>query len=525
MDKGFTQVTTSRNLLPGQYQLGNTIFGKYTNIKVENFDPQSYNVTAQDMQQNRSDEIGFGIDSLQAQPITMRLSVLDNRVLPSMTGYTGLTLPPGFDLRGQETLDRLGAEWKSNDMRSNWGAAKPLFCCGRDGVTRVVYGRPRKFKQTKRSESSEGWSVDAEFMRLDTLCYREDETVMEIMPGAAPTYAERTEGNAPAWLRIYGEGPITHPIVTIGDQQVELDMTIAEGEAFEVSSYPWRRRSIDSNRRNLGALLIGETQYLDRLILPPNTRTPVRWTSSGVNTWTPALGTQAWSESIDNLDSFNLSSAFATIGGKVVVALDLLNFGNPSFPWLDMPQKFIRNALLESTSAVRYDKDQFSSARQYCEAKLVNPINGRSGIAIMSNDAMTNYVVGEVKTAIGGNYLRIRTGTAYNTYSSVRAEWQNTAPLGFSETDTVGIGFDPDAGAGTFRMYLNGDEKCSWEDTGNVVNRANRKQAFIFDMDGDLLTTGVGFKDIIAYDFPDSGGPPVTGKIFVAWRDAWDVII
>src|ERR1051325_6079490 len=101
---------TTRNLLPGQYQIGDLVLGRHTAYQVENFDEQAYNVNAQDQQRLVSDEIDFGQDNLDPQPAVFKIWILDNRVLPGMVGYTGLSLPESFNTRGQERKDALAVQ-------------------------------------------------------------------------------------------------------------------------------------------------------------------------------------------------------------------------------------------------------------------------------------------------------------------------------------------------------------------------------------------------------------------------------
>ncbi len=103
----------------------------------------------------------------------------------------------------------------------------------------------------------------------------------------------------------------------------------------------------------------------------------------------------------------------------------------------------------------------------------------------------------------------------------MRAEWQNLTLGGWSEDDTVAIAYDPPSKV--YTAYLNGADKCSWNDSGTIVpvGNDNRTQGFIFDMDGNLLTVGTGFRDILAYDRAAVAAP--TGQLFILWRDAWSL--
>lgn len=68
-------------LLPGQYQLGDLVMGKHTNIIVTNFEAQPYDVNAQDYQISRSDEMRFGSDHFKPTSVQMTMEVIYNKLL------------------------------------------------------------------------------------------------------------------------------------------------------------------------------------------------------------------------------------------------------------------------------------------------------------------------------------------------------------------------------------------------------------------------------------------------------------
>ena len=81
----------SRNLIPGQYQIGNLIFGAGTTIRCEQFDPKPYDVAGQDYQISRTDEKHFGLDNISPTTIDIKLSVLNNRILDNFNPPAGMT--------------------------------------------------------------------------------------------------------------------------------------------------------------------------------------------------------------------------------------------------------------------------------------------------------------------------------------------------------------------------------------------------------------------------------------------------
>jgi len=519
-------VAINVNLIPGQYQIGDLVFGRNTVYPVNSVEVQGYNVQAQDSQMIRSDEIQFGFDNFQPAPIIFEIGVLDFRAIPNMAGLVGsATFGTGAT---DQAVNTLAQAWRGEGVRKSWGEMMELKCCQRDGTVVVWYGRPRKFQVSKRSRKSNYMVVNAEFQRADTLCYSNTENITQILKSDNPTYITRSGAQSDTWLRIIGYGPLTRPVITIGSQQVDLDISVAAGEAFEVSSYPWSRRAIKSDGSNISAKMIGDTQYLDRLVLPANQSTAVRWTSSELNTWIPDLSNAAWSETIQDMPTstfgqyYKMPSTFTTIAGTPVVRFDALNFGSFRFPFVT-PSKYLSGPVLGGIAATLYNAKTYTSNLQHCEARIVEPFGGRSAIVIMSNSTMTNYVMLEVTSGLGNNWLKIRNGTAYNGHGTVRASWQNTNAFGWAETDTVGItsSLDSVSGKHKYTAYLNGVERASWIDTGSVVSvgASNRMQGFIFDLDNNLLKQGTGFKNIVAYDKATVLTP--VGSVYVMWRNAF----
>lgn len=492
-------------LQPGQYQLGDIRFGAGTNIIVTNFDAQPYDLNAQDYQTNRSDSMRFGYDSFKPTTISISMEVIYNWKLPPfVNGNFWLDKPK---------VEDLAAEWRGDSIRNEWGAIMPLYFCGRDGITRVIYGRPGQFTAEKPSHRSTIIKCMGEFRRADTLAYSTNESSVQLFSNAAPQYLKRTTGNAASWLRIIGIGPLVNPVITVGENQIELNITVAAKEAFEISSYPWQRRAVKSDKTNLRNNLVGETPYLDKMMLPVNEFVPVRWTATNINMWQPALGNANWNVDIES-NQWRLPLGFTTFGGASYprVRTDLFNPTGIT--------KFIGGYELGGVSACLYTTQTFNTTKQFMQARVVEPFSGRSAMVIMSNLAMTNYALLEVESG-GTNKLVIRTGTAWNTWSGVLATY--TKPGGWAETDVIGFGYNP--ATKVFTGYVNGTSVITWTDSGNVVTAnatTNKYSGFVFDMNNALLTLGTGFKDITAYD--NVLTPVDTGAVYLYWRDAWSSI-
>ncbi|QDH84891.1 minor tail protein [Mycobacterium phage Phreeze] len=496
------------NLLPGQYQIGNLVLGKGTNVRVTGFEIDADEVANQDYQRSRQSEKQFGVDQFAPGTITITFNVMKNYIRDNANNPAGLT---DEIFKNYITVDQLKKLWRFDEGRQVWGEMMTIYVCGSDGITRAIYGRPGKFAYERRPHDYAGWiECTAEWRKHDTLAYTAQESVVEMTMGEDASMLTRQLGDCDSWFRIVAEGPMDHPVFTVGEEQIELDYNIPAGEIVEISSYPHSRRIITNKRVNLINKMIGKTNYLDRLIIPADKEIPIRWTSNEVNTFVPALGNSSWIEDISDLNVFNLPSTFRNIGGRAVVRLDIFNPRGP--------RKFLGSGMIGTTSACIYTEKTFATVQQYAQAKIVEPWGGRSGIVIMSDEDMTNYVVLEVVAGPFNDKLRIRTGTAYDEYSEVLDEWDK--PTSWRETDIVGIGYDEETN--TFNGYFNGDIVVSWEDEDNVVDKDNRHSGMIFDMSGGLLSIGTGFADFMGYD--KATVPAETGKAYLLWRDAWSTI-
>lgn len=279
----------SINLVPGQYMIGDVIFGRHTKYPVTSVEIQSYQTNALDYQNIRADETQFGQDNFVPQPVIFTLGVTDTYILPNMLGMTSYDpdLVSTIEAANRYNLHDLARAWRGDDVKGQWGVNKPLACCERDGRTLLWFGRPRKFQYTKRSRKSEFFTIQAEYMRSDTLQYSGDEYGVEISPGDTETIT-RVAGDMPSWYRILIYGPATHPIIEgltepITGAPIELDIEVPADEVLEISSYPWVRRIVDSLNFNRAAALQGNTQYLDQLRIAPYSSTEVTWDAEDTN--------------------------------------------------------------------------------------------------------------------------------------------------------------------------------------------------------------------------------------------------
>jgi len=274
-------------LAPYQYELNGVKFGRDTEIPIQKVDLQPYNVNNQDFQVQRSDENRFGIDTLTPSPMVFSMSVLQNFQLESMSGLSSAPAPEDLFAANGSSLNQLASVWKSPDLRLTWGSTIPLKFCDRDGNVRRIYGRPGKFVHAPRHKQGEFWiDVQAEFRRADTYAHSDIEyyvghpTVLSegLPPDGTIVEAYRQGGDGPSWLRFLIYGPATHPVISYGDQTLEMSSEIPPGVVVEVSSYPWQRRVVDGNSVNRRTEVIGDTLYLDQIKFPAFTGMQISWT-------------------------------------------------------------------------------------------------------------------------------------------------------------------------------------------------------------------------------------------------------
>jgi hypothetical protein len=518
----------SRDIGKSQYKIGDILFGHDTNMPVSKVEIQPWNVNNQDFQIIRTDEVRFGIDNLVPAPIVFTMAVLNNWALEGMPSDIGQPVPEGLLYQARSELGKLAHEWKSTTVRNTWGAMKMLLFVDTDGIRRRIYGRPGKF-QHGPVEQHEWVDVQAEFRRADTNAYDDKETRIEIGYNADPTYITRgpEQGDAPAWFRLLMYGPLTHPIVTIGDVQVELGMDVPVNTVLEVSSYPWMRRVVDSNNINWRAALIGSSQYLDQLQIPANTEIACRWTDTTLITWTEIPSSRVV-ENPDFLDMFACTSDWKTLHGIPVWGFSLENGGYLYSPF--------------GTCAV-LDKDHiFTIPSQFAEASIADVWRGTTTMVILSNDTMTNFGGLQVVKTVGigevfgqptdDDKIRIVTGSGGYHQENMTTKFEYAVPSpGLKSGDKLAIVYDDIASM--FLIYYNGDYVGEWADTTGLVNKANRRQGFIMNSENSIenISWGVGWNNLMCYDatFTHTGGGPPTdpndlsSRIFLLWRDTWSI--
>ena len=393
-----------------QYQLGNVIFGDFTNMPVSKLEIQPWNVNNQDFQILHSDEIRFGIDNLVPAPIVFTMAVLNNWELgnlpASATDVSG-SVHESLLYKSRSLLGQLANEWKANTVRVTWGAMKALLFADDDGIVRRIYGRPGKF-QHGPVEQQEWVDVQCEFRRADTYAYEDVETYTEIGYNTDPKIIFRDRGDASAWFRLLLYGPLQHPIVTIGNVQVELGIDIAVNTVVEVSSYPWMRRIVDTNNINWRAALIGSSQYLDQLKIPSGVPVVCRWTDTTLTTWTELPNTRVV-DNPDFMDTFNIGGNWHVLAGTPMWGFSLQNGGYLFAPF--------------GITTVVDNNHQYTTAGQFAQATVADIWRGTSNILIMCAPDCGSFLGAQIYKSIGieeefgiptaNDRLRIVTSTNY----------------------------------------------------------------------------------------------------------------
>lgn len=281
-------------LKPGQYKIGNFVFGSQTLFRVESFDVAGYDVNIQDFQTVSSDDIRFGQDSLKPLPIQITINAFVNRPL-----YNVMALSPSslaLDFSSDPTVGSFAQEWRSQTERGQWGVLKPLYCGKEDGSTVMIYGRPGKLAVSKRPVNGAYHKIIAEFRRSDTFAYGDFEW-FETMPKQSVREISRTSdmGDGTAWMRFLITGPANHPIIQFGTMDIDVNVNIGSNEVLEISSYPWQRRIISApDGINFSSRL--NYPYLDQIKFHPNTDIDVSWNASGTtgNSEMSVLWRDAW---------------------------------------------------------------------------------------------------------------------------------------------------------------------------------------------------------------------------------------
>jgi hypothetical protein len=281
--------TYYRNLVPGQWQIGDIVMGRGTNILVETVNNNPYDIDAQDYQRARADEVSFGKDSWKPTTIEFTFEVLHNYLLPGFEDTK-----PNF-WHSMPSIVDLKREWRADEVRKIWNQMKPIFLCSKyDELHKVILGRTGQFGETQDDmfDHGEVVKVVAEFRRADTYAYGLNYNSIVMTQALTATSINGTNGQAPSWLKLLLQGPMNHPIITLsnlyqttGDIVIDFNYNIPSGKIVEINSEPWSRRVVsnDDPPLSLPAKLIGETPYLDKLQFNFNQNIDIELAATGMD--------------------------------------------------------------------------------------------------------------------------------------------------------------------------------------------------------------------------------------------------
>lgn len=381
----------SRNLEPGQLQIGDTVFGFGTQLNIESFDIGGHEVTNQDRQSQDADETLFGSDQLKALPIQFIINAFKDEIVPNMVALTGDTRELNFS--HQNHVSNFSREWRADDIRKAWGALKNLYVCRKDGRVVELFGRPGKFQVSREEMTSNYQKIVAEFRRSDTFAYTDFEWFTTVRDGEIQTVYRSTDlgqGDAPCWLRFFIVGPMTNPIIQLGTTTIELAHEIEAGEIVEISSYPWQRRVIDLGTGNSLAAKLVQPNSLRQLKMSIDEPIRLSWNATSVNQNIEAEDFSGYSNTTEGLPSaaWHPTSYSSGTGSAKISSGELI--------WVDSGNQNRTGAFIykEPTASIyQYVGITVASPSEdtlFGEARCANRIIGRC------NDDRTEYLYWDI---------------------------------------------------------------------------------------------------------------------------------
>lgn len=507
-------------LQPFQYQIGDVVFGRGTDIIVKNVSIQPYNVNSQDFQLARSDELRFGIDTLAPSTILFELSILNNYALENMEDLAHQSTMDSLLGQSRSLLSAFADEWKAVDTRRSWGAMQPLVFCDADGIVRQIYGRPGKFTHSASRRGEQWIDVQAEFRRADTYAYSDEEKSIEIALGDNPVWFEQ-DGDAPAWFRILFYGPMVNPTVTVGGQQFYIETEIDASTILEISSYPWARRIVDNNGVNHRTKLRGSTQYLDELRISPKDKAPIRWTN-------PSVGLETWSE----IESTKWEPN-PWFGGPIRIPWDtysrvrgqMVHWSGNKLDGGFLSSRLGEGVIIDDVHAFQ-TPNQFAQV-SVCDGDRFFKINlpnadGKTAVCVLGNPDLTQYAAVELEKNNGSFNLLLQRQRDYIRLISPSGVLltYDLGVDGLDRGDTVSI--ETIHATKQIKIRHNGLTVLTYNDA-NTFNWSNRRQGFIVNKSSLVFHDGCRINNLVAHDVTKTL-PNQDGRCFFLWRDSYNVI-
>lgn len=170
-------------------------------------------------------------------------------------------------------LDRIEGIWNDQKWRDNPDAFAVLRACEANR-TRRAYGRPRRYAEVAGNFTKVGYTpITCTFDLIDDRWYDDTEQVVSatlipspdggiVAPLVSPltttlasavSSAMTVGGSKATWPVVVVHGPVSNPIVHIGDLTIALALTVPSGKTMTVDTRPWKRRVT----RNDGASFAG----------------------------------------------------------------------------------------------------------------------------------------------------------------------------------------------------------------------------------------------------------------------------
>jgi hypothetical protein len=218
-------------------------------------------IRVSDVDRPRADGRAFGVDFRGGRTISFDL---------------GLRARSEAEVR-QEAA-RLQQVWRADAVRSTAGALATLTT-QYAGRQRVIYGRPRRLAVDYSDAGINSFvTAVADFAAIDDLFYDADEYSAQfgsvppttgglVAPLAAPLSTTRSSSRAtslrvntemPTWpvIRIYG--PMTNPVLNIGDEfEIEVRLSLRYDEFVHIDTRPWARSAMRNGYANVSGLVRG----------------------------------------------------------------------------------------------------------------------------------------------------------------------------------------------------------------------------------------------------------------------------
>jgi hypothetical protein len=256
-------------LLNGEYEIGGLVFG--TRDPRRNPNPylvEAFDVTPGTLISGSGGNLSSG--SGAAGTYTADASYPNEDGLKfGQDFYTGMLLTWSVNvwLRGQEVYDEIGALkgiWRNKAFRITSNLVTTVRM-NRGGRTRLVYGRPRNFKETY-GEVERGWApIDLTFQAADENFYDDELQIHNIgiqnppvdglvFPNTVPWRLQQfqeqyttvhVQGDLPTWPMFIINGPIVNPTIQYDSGwTITILAALDHTQTITIDPRPWRRLTL-----------------------------------------------------------------------------------------------------------------------------------------------------------------------------------------------------------------------------------------------------------------------------------------